>query len=253
MSNMKYTVACNWKMLPADIVVAKKTIAFHKKLATEFPSVQIISLLPSMLVGQFTQKTGKLLYGSQDISDSLEGAFTGENSAALLKTLGGQFSIVGHSERRDRHQESNSFISKKAVAVLSVGLTPIICFGETARDEQGKYIDELERQLLEPLEAIEETKLTKVLLAYEPVWAIGKNAKRPITTDELFSTLILIKKILTTRYGKDKADKVKILYGGSVKGTNAKELVAVPGVAGFLVGGATHSKEDIKAIVQACK
>lgn len=253
MSNMKYTVACNWKMFPADIVIAKKTLTYHKKLANDFPSVQIISLLPNMLVGQFIQKTGKLLFGSQDISDSLEGAFTGENSAALLKTLGGQFSIIGHSERRNRHQESNSFISKKAVAVMSVGLTPIICFGETARDEQGKYIDELERQLLESLEAIDETKLIKVLLAYEPMWAIGKNAKRPITTEELFSTLILIKKILTMRYGKDKADKVKILYGGSVKGANAKELVAVPGVAGFLVGGATHSKEDLKAIVQACK
>ncbi len=260
---MKYIVACNWKMLPADYETAKKTILFHKKLASENPGVEIISLVPNILFGLFANKKDSVHYGVQDISEFTmgtkspeefsEGAFTGENSPLLVKDMGGTHTIVGHSERRERYQETSIRIAEKAYTALAVGITPIVCFGETKRDDKGNYIDELSQQLLESLSGIDEKMITKVLLAYEPVWAIGTLAKRAITNEELFSTLILIKKILTEKYGKARADKVKILYGGSVKKTNVQELASVPGVSGFLIGGATHSKSDLKDIISACK
>jgi len=244
---MKKIAAFNWKLKPTILKDAQVTMRAHKKYAKAYPGVQVISAPPMPFMHKLLSDVTPVGLSAQDVSTQLDGAHTGQSSAVMLREVGCSHVIIGHSERRSEFAERNDMVSKKSLVAIEQGLTPIICFGENNRDSQGRYIDFLTKQLTESLEKIPEKYASKIVLAYEPVWAIGTGAT--ITTDDLFSTLILIKKILVGLYGERRAKKIQILYGGSVKDHNAQELAAVKGVSGFLVGGASHKPEQVKAII----
>jgi triosephosphate isomerase len=204
---------------------------------------------PATLLMRFAEaaKGSKIAIGAQDCSPEASGAFTGDLSAEMLKDAGASAVIVGHSERRTLHGESDEQVQAKAKAAARAGLTAIVCVGETREErEAGATIARIERQLEGSLpEAVDAAKL---VIAYEPVWAIGTGLTP--TTKDVAEVHEMIRKRLIS-LNKSEGPKVRILYGGSVKPGNAKELMAVANVNGALVGGASLKAADFLAIAAA--
>ncbi|NVM74744.1 triosephosphate isomerase [Duganella sp. SG902] len=188
-------------------------------------------------------------WGGQDVSVHASGAYTGEVSAAMLVDFGSTYVLCGHSERRAYHGESSALVAQKALAALASGLTPVVCFGETlAQREAGQTEDVICAQLQAVLDAIEPAQVGKLVLAYEPVWAIGtgKTATPQIAQDaHRFLRECVARKDAVAAQG------VQILYGGSMKPENAKELMAQPDIDGGLIGGAALKATDFLGIIQA--
>lgn len=182
---------------------------------------------------------------AQDVSVHLNGAYTGEVSAAMLADMGCQYVIVGHSERREYHQESNLLVAQKALAVLQHQLTPVICVGETVEQrEAGQALSVIGEQLLAVKNVLGSKGLSRCVVAYEPVWAIGTGlTATPEQAQE-------VHQFIREQLG-DVASDVSVLYGGSVKPDNAKTLFAQPDIDGALVGGASLKAEDFFAVVAA--
>jgi triosephosphate isomerase len=187
-------------------------------------------------------------WGAQDLSAHDSGAYTGEVSAAMLGDFGCKYVIVGHSERRSYHGEDDELVAQKALRALSAGLTPIVCVGETlAEREQGATDVVVIRQLKPVLDAVG-AQLAKIVIAYEPVWAIGTG--KTATPDMAQQVHALIRSTLAQR-DPAAAQTMQILYGGSMKPDNAKDLLAKPDIDGGLIGGASLKAADFLAIAQA--
>ena len=243
-------VAGNWK-LNGSLDSVKQLVAgilagvedTGDSLIAVCPPFIYIPLAAELLSGS------KIALGSQDISDQESGAYTGEVSGAMLTDFGCSYAIVGHSERRALYAEDDDFTARKFAAARRAGLTPILCVGETLEErEQGITEDVVARQLdavieLEGIEAI-----AAAVIAYEPVWAIGTG--KTATPDQAQDVHAFIRGKLA---GLDQAvaDKVQILYGGSVKGSNAAELFAMQDIDGGLIGGASLAADDFLAICKA--
>lgn len=248
----KKIAAFNWKLNPGTVEEFNTLHKQLKRLAKKYDSVEVVFAPPLPFIGYKHNKDGdQLVRSSQMISKEFAGAHTGEVSAAMIKSVGCVYSIIGHSERRKRYDYSQMEMRNKVTAAIFHKVKPIICFGEDVRDKKGMYIDTLEEQLVDALGGLTPTEIKKVVLAYEPIWAIGSGAKRPINEKELFSTIILIRNILSRNFGEDIAMKMPIIYGGSVKAHNAQTLANVQGVSGFLVGSASHDFEQIEPIISA--
>jgi len=188
-------------------------------------------------------------WGAQDVSIHACGAYTGEVCATMLSEFGCRYVIVGHSERRAYHREDSALVAKKALAVLAEGMTPIVCVGETLEErEAGETAQVVGAQLDAVLEAIDAGSVAKIVVAYEPVWAIGtgRNAT-PAMAQDVHAQL---RAQLKAR-NAEAAAVVPILYGGSMKPENAKELLAQPDIDGGLIGGAALKAEDFLAIIHA--
>ena len=190
--------------------------------------------------------------GAQDVAETVKpsGAFTGDVSAEMVKDLGASWTLVGHSERRQYHGETNAIVKQKALNAINTGLTVVICIGETlAEREAGQAVDVVRRQTREcvPAEAIAQN----CVIAYEPVWAIG-TGKVP-TTQDVAEIHAAVRDELAKVLGAEKADQMRILYGGSVKPENAKELLNVDNVDGALIGGASLKADSFFAIAEAVK
>lgn len=188
-------------------------------------------------------------WGAQDVSVHPAGAYTGEVAAMMLKDFGCRFVIVGHSERRAYHGESSELVAQKAVASLKAGLTPIVCVGETlAEREAGQTASVVHAQLAAVLAVLDDEAVKNIVVAYEPVWAIGtgRNAT-PEMAQEVHAQL----RMQLKERSEAAAGVVAILYGGSMKPDNAKELMAQPDIDGGLVGGASLKAEDFLAIARA--
>ncbi|MFL6660027.1 MAG: triose-phosphate isomerase [Massilia sp.] len=189
-------------------------------------------------------------WGAQDVSANASGAFTGEVSAAMLVDFASRYVIVGHSERRAYHAESSELVAKKALAVLEAGMTPIVCVGETlAEREAGQTFAVVSAQLDAVLALVGE-RLAQIVVAYEPVWAIGTGkTATPAMAQEVHAHL----RALLVEKNAVAAATVQILYGGSMKPDNAAELMAQPDIDGGLIGGAALKAADFLAIIQAGK
>ncbi len=186
--------------------------------------------------------------GAQDCHPQREGAFTGDISVGMLARLDVAYVIVGHSERRLHHGESDQLVASKARAVLSGGLRPIVCVGEgEAARESGRAVDVVLAQLRGSLDQVEPANDDDVVVAYEPVWAIGTG--RTATPDDAQSMAVAIRDALSERYGAARAAGLRILYGGSVKPANIRSLMVLPDVDGVLAGGASLSAEDFALLV----
>lgn len=197
-----------------------------------------------------TYKGKRIQFGVQNISLAEQGAHTGEVTATLARASGAEYAIVGHAERR-AIGESNMTVAGEARAALDAGLTPIICVGELERDRDGKFFSILEAMVAASVAEIRGNEITKVIIAYEPVWAIGASTAPDART--VAEAVLYIRKTLVTLYGRDLALRVKILYGGAVDETSAVELLKDGHMNGFLVGRASAEPARLIGIIRACQ
>ena len=243
---LKKLVAGNWKMhgISADLEEVRKIAA----AAREYPLVDVALCVPAILIDRAARAVPGFAIGAQDVHHAPKGAHTGSISAEMLVDAGASLTIVGHSERRDAHRETDAEVKSKAAAALSCGLNAILCVGESleVRERGGAVetvVDQLGASLPDSIESDAE-----LAIAYEPIWAIG-TGKVP-TSGEIAEMHAAIRKRLGERFGAGGA-QVRILYGGSVKPSNAAEIFAIADVDGALVGGASLQASDFIPIVAA--
>jgi len=236
MATPKKIVIGNWKMYPSTLTEAKRTFTTFKKQKRTDTGVTTVICPPVLFLDALKKSyTGsKIFFGGQDVFWQDEGAYTGDISTSMLQSVGARFVLVGHSERRARG-DSDEIVTQKAKAALTAGMHTVLCIGETTRDSQGHYLRALKDQISNSLRSITKPMLKKLLIAYEPVWAIGEG-HAAMTTHDLHQTLLFIKKQLIEMYGRTPAESIAILYGGSVDETNAHDIVYESGVDGLLVG-----------------
>jgi triosephosphate isomerase len=245
-------VAGNWKM--------NKTVEASLQLIAELlPLLRDVKGVETVLCPPFTslQAAGKALQGSsvalggQDMHWENSGAFTGEVSAEMLLTTGCRYVILGHSERRTYFGETDETVNRKTRAALKAGLLPIVCVGETLQERQGGVTQQVVgRQVRKGFEGIEAADLPKIVVAYEPVWAIGTG--QTATPEQAQEVHAFTRSILSELYGGGAAS-VRIQYGGSVKADNAAELFSKPDIDGGLIGGAALQAASFCAIVKAAR
>lgn len=240
----------NWKMNPETLKAAKILHDNIKKRLVKVKKTVPVVCPPSLFVSALRGKTPsrKMAYGVQDVSSEKSGAHTGELSAAMLKSVGVSYCIVGHSERRAMG-ETDALVSKKAALLLEEGVIPVICIGELSVDVRGDYLIYIKNQLTKSLAGVSAANIGKVIIAYEPVFAVG--GSEPVTSHTIHQRNIFIRKVLADLYGKNKAFEVSILYGGSANALNAEELVRGGDVDGLLVGRASLASEDFVGILRA--
>ncbi len=190
------------------------------------------------------------MIGAQDVSANDNGAYTGEVSAEMLESMDMDFCIVGHSERRAYHGETDQIVAAKVNKLLEHYISPIVCCGEVlAEREAGKQFDVVKKQITDGLFHLNANEFANIVIAYEPVWAIGTGkTATPAQAQEMHA---FIRSLIAEKYGKEVADNTSILYGGSCKPSNAKELFANPDVDGGLIGGASLKAADCMAIAKA--
>jgi triosephosphate isomerase len=251
MSKSKKLIIANWKMNPQTLADAKKLFMGIKDIASRQKKADISIIPPIAFLSEVVRLyTGsKITFGAQNVFWERKGSFTGEVSARQAKEAGASYVIAGHSERRALG-ETDYQVSRKMDAILREGMRPILCVGEIERDSQGRYLKALHQQIEASLEGISKNRVSNVIIAYEPVWAIGKDANDAIDSHELHAAMILVKKSLAKIYDKKTAMKVRVIYGGSVESTNAKELWT-SGIDGFLVGHASLDVKDFIKIIQS--
>lgn len=246
---MRQLIAGNWKMNGTGASLAEIE-AVCTALAQKPPSCDVMICPPATLLARASQAAkGCVAIGGQDCHAEVSGAFTGDVSAEMLKDAGASAVIVGHSERRQYHAETSAMVADKAKAAWRAGLLAIICVGETeAERSAGKHMGVCQDQLAVsiPEGAMGET----TVVAYEPVWAIGTG--RTATNHDIAEMHAYIRRCLASRF-HDEGRKMRILYGGSVKPSNATEILAQPEVGGALVGGASLKAADFAAIFQAAR
>lgn len=232
-------IAGNWKMFKT----VREAVAFVADLRSAVPDaagVEIVVAPPFTAVHAVAQaaRGSNIRVAAQDLHWEKEGAFTGEISAGMVKEAGAAFVIVGHSERRRLFGETDAIVNRKTMAALGAGLTPIVCVGETLEEREGdRTLEILDRQLKDGLDRIAAGQIAGMVVAYEPVWAIGTG--RVATTAQAGEAHAHIRKRLRQWFGADAADSCRVIYGGSVKPDNIRELIAEPDVDGALVGGAS--------------
>jgi len=249
----EFFIIANWKMNPTTIKSAtgifKETIKEIKKIDK---NIRVIFCPPFLYLEKllsYKKNQGQIEFGAQNCFFEKSGAFTGEISPLMLKNLGAKYVILGHSERRRYFQESDEIISKKIRAALNVKIKPIFCFGETKEEKKrGETIKVIKNQIQNGLSFVKsENDLFKIIFAYEPVWAIGTGENCP--AKEAFEILMYTKKVITQMFSSKIADKIKIVYGGSVNSFNFKEYI-LSGYDGLLVGGASLLPKDFSKIIK---
>jgi triosephosphate isomerase len=249
----KKIVAGNWKMNKTMQEAQALTAELKGILVSEFNgSSEVLVCVPFPFLQEVKKSAeGSVIrVGAQNCSQFESGAYTGEVSAAMIRSLEIPFVIVGHSERRQYFGEDGALLAKKVDVCLAHGLTPVFCCGEPLEvRESGRHIELVKNQVAESLFHLSADQLTKVVIAYEPVWAIGTG--KTATAAQAQEMHAMIRETLNGKYGKDIADRITILYGGSVKADNAAELFACPDVDGGLVGGASLKAREFAEIVKA--
>lgn len=228
----------NWKMYPKTLIEAKTVFAGEKKVARILKNTKTVICPPALFVpsiAQSTVGTKHIAVGAQNCFFEDEGARTGETSPAQVASVGATYVILGHSERRALG-ETDQVVAQKAIQANKSKLTVILCVGEKARDEAGSYFNEVRQQLRDSLAGFPKSESKRLVIAYEPIWAIGAKAIRPATPDDFHEMSILIKRHLVEQFGKIPAFKVPILYGGSVDEKNAEGFLKQGGADGLLVG-----------------
>lgn len=251
MSNRRPLIAGNWKMngLKADGIALASGIAAKLKQAGA-QKCDLLVCPPFTLIAEVARAVADsgVAVGGQDCHPEPKGAHTGDIAAPMLKDLGCSHVIVGHSERRSNHGETDAVVRAKAAAAHANGLVAIICIGETLEQrDAGETLEVNRRQLLGSLP--EGATPDNTVIAYEPVWAIGTG--RTATPEQAQEVHATIRAELAKALGQDAADRMRILYGGSMKPDNARELLALPDVDGGLIGGASLKVEDFWAIAQS--
>lgn len=244
----KHYIAGNWKMnmAPSEgAAFAKELVSALKGSTTKVMIAPPFVTIPAVVEAV---KGSSIIVAAQNMSDNLNGAFTGEVSALMLKDLGVNTVILGHSERRSLYGETDQFINKKVLLALSQEMDVDLCIGETLSEREGGKLEEvLTRQVTEGLKGVSEQQMKRITLAYEPVWAIGTG--KTATPEDADAAHAFIRSLIAKLYTKGVAEELIIQYGGSVKASNAKALMSKEHIDGALVGGASLSVEQFLPIV----
>ena len=248
----KNIVAGNWKMnniLQEGLALAKD---LEKALNGKSLKCDVVICPPFIHLAPISESinTNIIAVGAQNCADKISGAFTGEVSAAMVASTGAKYVILGHSERRAYYGETNAILKEKVLLALGNGLTPIFCIGEVLDErEAGKQNEVVETQIRESLFDLPAAEFSKIVLAYEPVWAIGTG--KTATSGQAQEMHAFIRKTLAAKYGAEIANNTSILYGGSCNASNAKELFSNPDVDGGLIGGASLGVDKFMPIIEA--
>lgn len=246
----KPIMAGNWKLNKTP----NETIVFLEELKPLVAGVEDVEIVvcptfTSLNVATYLTKKTNIKVGAQNLYWEKSGAFTGEVSGDMIKELGCDYVIIGHSERRQYFGETDETINKKMFAAFAAGLVPIVCVGETLEErEAGKIEQVIRTQVTVGLKGLDATKHSKLVIAYEPVWAIGTG--KTATPEQANEVHVLIRKIVTEMYGAAFANGVRIQYGGSVKPENVKELMAQSDIDGALIGGASLKVDSFVKLVK---
>ncbi len=250
----KNIVAGNWKMntvLEEGMELASQVNDLLKeKLSENKVNCEVVLCVPfTHLVSVKAVIDEPLKLGAENCSEHDKGAYTGEVSAAMVKSTGASHVILGHSERRQYFGENNEQLLAKTRLALANGLTPIFCVGEVLEERENGTYNDVVRSQVEALFELPAEEFAKIVIAYEPVWAIGTG--KTATADQAQDMHAHIRNVIAEKYGKELADNTSILYGGSCKPSNAKELFAKPDVDGGLIGGAALQADSFMGIVEA--
>ena len=244
-------IAGNWKMHKTP----DETEEFISTFTEDYTDISGVEIL---IIPPFTslERAGRLLagtsiqLGAQDVYHEDEGAYTGEVAPRMLLACGCSYVIVGHSERRALFHEDDAVVNRKLKAAVAAGLSPILCVGETLDEHRaGKVTDKITHQLSADLAGVGRDELSRVVIAYEPIWAIGTG--ETATPEEAQGTIKMIRAWIGENYASDAAEEIRILYGGSVKPGNAAALLSQPDIDGALVGGASLKPESFAQIARA--
>lgn len=214
---------------------ARKIFKSTKAISEKLKTISVVLCPPFVYIPTLlnTRSESSVAVGAQNVFFENQGSFTGEISPLMLKDMGAEYCIVGHSERRAMG-ETDEIISKKVQALLEVGVKPIVCFGEAERNENGSHLEFLRVQIKNSLNKVQKKFINNLIVAYEPIWAIG--AKEAMKPEDIYEMSIFIKKVLSDIYGHDEAISTPVLYGGSVNFRNAAEIFEKGKVDGLLIG-----------------
>ena len=242
----------NWKMNPATVDKAKRLFIDIRTAVKSNKTAEIVIAPPFPYLADANKlsPSGRIGIGAQDVFFEANGAYTGEVSLSMLRSVGVQYVIIGHSERRALG-ETDEDIYKDTAAVLKQKVTAVVCVGEKHRDSHGNYFSVVEAQLRAVLRGVQPNQLKNLVIAYEPIWAIGTG--NTATAQDASEMKMFIQKIIADQFDRKAINKVRILYGGSVKKTNAETLLRGSGVDGFLIGGASLKAKEFASIVKTAE
>lgn len=246
----KPVIAGNWK-LNKTIKEAIELVTLLKRMITDFQNVEVVVCPPFTALSELSEILieSEIKLGAQDIYWEDTGAFTGEVSAALVKDAGAEFVIIGHSERRQFFHETHETVNKKTKAALKAGLTPIVCIGETLREREGaRTFEVLREQFRGAFSDFSKDQMSRLVIAYEPVWAIGTG--RVATPDQAQEAHAFVRRQILEFFGEEIARGIRIQYGGSVKPDNIAQLMHGGDIDGALVGGASLDAKSFAEIVK---
>lgn len=248
----KKIIIGNWKMNPLTLKEAEKLFKNTTKDLSTIKKTDIVICPPFLYLEKLKKISRKIIIGAQDAFFEDVGAFTGEISGEMLYGVGARYVILGHSERRESG-ENNNDINKKIKSALVAGLRPILCVGENVRDPDHGYFNFVKTQIEECLFGISKNSIAKIVVAYEPVWAISSTINRvDATPEDSMEMTIFIKKVLSDKFGKDASD-TRIIYGGSVNGKNTEDFLKNGGIDGLLVGRASLDAKKFTEIIKICE
>ncbi|GMX58382.1 MAG: hypothetical protein MCSN_0360 [Candidatus Microsyncoccus archaeolyticus] len=245
---MKYLIIANWKCNPGNERQAKQLFQVYKKQMRSCKNINLVVCPPFIFFSNLKEKFKNIFLGVQDCFYK-EGAFTGEVSSQMIKSCGANYVIIGHSERRNIFKETDEEINKKVKSVLDNKMTPILCIGESEKQrEEGETFEVIKRQIGEGLDKINRDKIKNVVLAYEPIWAIGTGESAE--PEKMQEVKIFIKKLINNKYGAKTSELVKIIYGGSVDSNNINSYLSTSQMDGALIGGASLKKDEFSNILK---
>ncbi len=246
----KRLVIGNWKMNPETFEAAKAIARKTRAVCARLNNTEVVVCPPFPFISAATSRKeiSGFHIGAQSVSLEAAGPHTGQVNSQMLKSLGVEFVIAGHSEERAAGV-INADISRKVSMILDAGLTAVVCFGEKARDESGTHLDFLKSQIKETFANVQAEKVRNIVLAYEPVWAIG--AKEAMQPELVYEMSLFVKKVFSDVFGQEAGHKVRVLYGGSVNFRNASDIVKIGKVDGLLVGRESVNMPGFKELIKA--
>jgi len=244
-------IVANWKMNPQSQKEAEVLFKAFYTIVNNKKDTKVIVCppFPYLIISQ-KFKSKKILLGAQNVSQKAEGSYTGEVSIRMLKDMKVNYIIVGHGEERALG-ETNEIINEKILNLLRLKIVPILCVGEREKDKEGFYLSFVQEQIKRCLSTVPKAQIKNIIIAYEPIWAIGKNAVREATKEEFMEMKIFIKKVISDIYDAKIAHSIPILYGGSVNPKNAKLFIKEGGADGLLVGRDSLNPKNFGAILKA--
>lgn len=242
----------NWKMNPVSVTEVKTIVMSLKTALKKNTEVNVVIVPPVLYLPEVKKLLGgsTIGLGAQNVHPAPSGAQTGEHSISMLAAFGVATVIVGHSERRALG-ETDAQVGEKVAALIKAKLTPVVCIGERERDAQGNFFMLIEAQIKAALTGVPKARFKDVVIAYEPIWAIGTG--KTATAEDVNEMRLFIQKILTKHFDRASAGKIRIIYGGSVSAANAADLFVGGGVDGFLVGGASLRPQEFAQIISSVK